>query len=98
MQYIILFSLALVVYGAYHLYFSYRASFRKKIAQAIKETQDRVDTMQSQMTFVEYRGYKIPMTVLEKKELWDNMTRENRNKAFYAFKQALKKGQITEFN
>ena len=39
------------------------------------------------ITTVNYRGEDIPMTVLEKKTIWDNITREGKNDIWSKFKQ-----------
>ena len=102
MAYIILFLLALVVFGAYHLYFLYSdyrlRLLRERRDKIVSSARAGVDRMKSTMTCVQYRGYKIPMTLLEKQEIWDKMDRESRNKALRDFKAALKDGRITEFN
>ena len=71
-----------------------KTQFKK---QYIKETKERVSDMDSTMTYVTYRGFNIPMTVLEKRTMWDAMTRDMRNKALADFKQALKDERIKEY-
>lgn len=71
-----------------------RNDIKKKYTTAVKE---RLSEMDSKMTYVSYRGFNIPMTVLEKRTMWDNMTRDARNKALADFKQALKDKRIKEY-
>lgn len=44
--------------------------------------------------FVKYRGEVLPMRLWEKREYWDNYTREDRNRALADVKRAVKQGKL----
>lgn len=93
---------ACVVLGFYSLYFVatllrnrfLRKTYQKEYTNAVKK---KVSELDSKMTYVDYRGYSIPMTMLEKRTMWDLMTREARNKALHDFKEGLKEGTISQY-
>lgn len=75
------------IFGA--LVFGYRTA-RKKGKEIVQE-KNKFDAMfnnqLNSMTTVSYRGEEIPMTVLEKRTIWDNITREGKNKVWSDFKK-----------
>lgn len=75
------------IFGA--LVFGYRTA-RKKGKEIVQE-KNKFEAMSNNqfnsMTTVSYRGEEIPMTVLEKRTIWDNITREGKNKVWSDFKK-----------
>lgn len=101
MSVVIFLLLAAFFYVGVYLYYlpkkAVKARAQKYVDKVVEQHNKSIEHQKNTMTYAEYRGYKIPMTVLEKNTMWDNMTREARNKALYDFKQAVKKGLIQEY-
>jgi hypothetical protein len=60
---------------------------KRRVARAIGGVHKRANDL-SRITFVEYRGERLPMTVLEKIEIWDNLSRKGKNHAWSDFKKS----------
>lgn len=84
-----LFIIALMtaIFGA--LLFGYQAARKKgkEIVQENNKFENMSNNQLNTITTVNYRGENIPMTVLEKKTIWDNITREGKNKVWSDFKK-----------
>ena len=84
-----LFIIALMtaIFGA--LLFGYQTARKKgkEIVQEKNKFENMSNNQLNSMTTVNYRGEEIPMTVLEKKTIWDNITREGKNDIWSKFKQ-----------
>lgn len=84
-----LFIIALMtaIFGA--LLFGYQTARKKgkEIVQEKNKFENMSNNQLNSITTVNYRGEDIPMTVLEKKTIWDNITREGKNDIWSKFKQ-----------
>ena len=84
-----LFIIALMtaIFGA--LLFGYQTARKKgkEIVQEKNKFENMSNNQLNSMTTVNYRGEEIPMTVLEKKTIWDNITREGKNDVWSKYKQ-----------
>jgi FtsZ-interacting cell division protein ZipA len=84
-----LFIIALMtaIFGA--LLFGYQTARKKgkEIVQEKNKFENMSNNQLNSMTTVNYRGEDIPMTVLEKKTIWDNITREGKNDVWSKYKQ-----------
>lgn len=83
-------ALMLSIFGA--LVFGYRTARQKgkEIVQEKNKLEAMSNNQLNSMTTVSYRGEEIPMTVLEKRTIWDNITREGKNKVWSDFKKQRK--------
>lgn len=88
-----LFIIALMtaIFGA--LLFGYQTARKKgkEIVQEKNKFENMSNNQLNSMTTVNYRGENIPMTVLEKKTIWDNITREGKNDVWSKYKQQKRK-------
>ena len=75
------------------LHLNRRATHKKIVNHVNKVANEERNTIIG----VEYKGYNIPMTIYEKKTIWDNLNKDGKKKALEDFKTAIKFGQITEF-
>lgn len=84
-----LFIIALMTAIFVALLFGYQAARKKgkEIVQEKNKFENMSNNQLNSMTTVNYRGEKIPMTVLEKKTIWDNINREGRNDIWSKYKQ-----------
>lgn len=84
-----LFIIALMtaIFGA--LLFGYQTARKKgkEIVQEKNKFENMSNNQLNSMTTVSYRGEEIPMTVIEKRTIWDNITREGKNDIWSKFKQ-----------
>jgi len=71
------------------LVFGYKVARKKgkEIVQEKNKFENMSNNQLNTITTVNYRGEEIPMTVLEKKTIWDNITREGKNKVWSDFKK-----------
>jgi len=62
----------------------------------VKQEQKKLYSLPAddELVFMDFRGFKLPMTRLEKKELWDNMTYMQRVGQVKKVKQRLKNGSL----
>jgi len=74
------------------LAFGYKVARKrgKEIVQERNKFQSMSNNELDKLTTVSYRGEEIPMTVKEKRLIWDNITREGKNKVWYDYKQSKK--------
>lgn len=84
-----LFIIALMTAIFVALLFGYQTARKKgkEIVQEKNKFENMSNNQLNSMTTVNYRGEEIPMTVLEKKTIWDNITREGKNDIWSKFKQ-----------
>jgi hypothetical protein len=84
-----LFIIALMTAIFVALLFGYQTARKKgkEIVQEKNKFENMSNNQLNSMTTVNYRGEDIPMTVLEKKTIWDNITREGKNDIWSKFKQ-----------
>ena len=75
------------IFGA--LVFGYRTARKKgkEIVQEKNKFEAMSNNQLNSMTTVSYRGEEIPMTVLEKRTIWDNITREGKNVVWWGCKK-----------
>jgi hypothetical protein len=83
----IFFSVGFAILFAAFAYYRYIIHLARKHYKKTMEKQNKAD---SQITYVDYRGHQIPMTVKEKRVIWDNLTREGKNNALSDWKKHLK--------
>lgn len=78
------------IFGA--LVFGYRTARKKgkEIVQEKNKFEAMSNNQLNSMTTVSYRGEEIPMTVLEKRTIWDNIARKGKNKVWSDFKKQRK--------
>jgi FtsZ-interacting cell division protein ZipA len=71
------------------LVFGYKVARKrgKEVVQEKNKFEAMSNNQLNSMTTVSYRGEEIPMTVLEKRTIWDNITREGKNKVWSDFKK-----------
>ena len=71
------------------LVFGYKVARKrgKEVVQERNKLQSMSNNELDKMTTVSYRGEEIPMTVKEKKFIWDLITREGKNKVWSDFKK-----------
>lgn len=68
----------------------FRSRNKKKIIKKVVETaQKEIDKDMSVMTYVDYRGYRLPMTLHEKKTKWNNLTTAGKKAALSDWKKYL---------
>lgn len=74
------------------LVFGYKVTRKrgKEIVQERNKFQSMSNNELDKLTTVSYRGEEIPMTVKEKRLIWDNITREGKNKVWSDFKKQRK--------
>ena len=84
-----LFIIALMTAIFVALLFGYQTARKKgkEIVQEKNKFENMSNNQLNSITTVNYRGEDIPMTVLEKKTIWDNITREGKNDIWSKFKQ-----------
>ena len=84
-----LFIIALMTAIFVALLFGYQTARKKgkEIVQEKNKFENMSNNQLNSMTTVNYRGEDIPMTVLEKKTIWDNITREGKNDVWSKYKQ-----------
>jgi len=68
----------------------YRLYLKKKYSEDVRA---RLDEARSQITYVDYKGHSIPMTVLEKSTIWDNLNKTGKKAALADWKKHLKSKQ-----
>ena len=71
------------------LVFGYKVARKrgKEVVQERNKFQSMSNNELDKLTTVSYRGEEIPMTVKEKKFIWDLITREGKNKVWSDFKK-----------
>jgi len=71
------------------LVFGYKVARKrgKEVVQERNKFQSMSNNELDKLTTVSYRGEEIPMTVLEKKAIWDKLKRGGKNKVWYDYKQ-----------
>ena len=82
------FALIFVVGAALSAFFRRKAK-SKIVDTVIEAAQKEVKREHSIMVEVDYKGYKIPMTLLEKKNIWNNLTTQGKKEALSAWKKHL---------
>jgi H+/gluconate symporter-like permease len=84
-----LFIIALMTAIFVALLFGYQTARKKgkEIVQEKNKFENMSNNQLNSMTTVSYRGEEIPMTVIEKRTIWDNITREGKNDIWSKFKQ-----------
>lgn len=92
MKFILTFAIGLAFYAVYEI--AWRVDFWRRKRKYVHDIQTRLQAEQQKIVLVEYKGHKIPMTELEKKTVWRNLTTAGKKKALSAFKEAKKEGKI----
>lgn len=88
MRLFILLCAAAAFYGAYFFLAWAISAYKKR--QYIQEVKRRYEEARTTITYVDYKGEEIPMTVLEKAQIWDNLTSAGKKDALAAWKKHLK--------
>lgn len=86
---IIAVALIVLVGAALSAYFR-RANKKNIVDKLVELAQKEVDEDKAKMVEVEYKGYKLPMTLHEKKNIWDNLTTAGKKAALSDWKKHLK--------
>lgn len=87
---IITVTLIVLVGAALSAYF--RRTNKNRIVNKLTElAKKEVEKDMSEMTYVDYRGFKLPMTVHEKKTIWNNLTTAGKKAALSDWKKHLNK-------
>jgi hypothetical protein len=81
----------IVLLGAvFSAYYRWRNK-TKVIDKVVELAKKEVDKDKSVMTYVDYKGFRLPMTVHEKKNIWNNLTTAGKKAALSDWKKHLKK-------
>ena len=79
----------IVVLGAFLSSYFRRGAKEQIENKVVEAAQKEVERENSIMVEVEYKGYKIPMTLLERKNIWNNLTTRGKKEALAAWKKHL---------
>ena len=81
----------IVLLGAVLSAYYRRRNKTKIIDKVVELAKKEVDKDKSVMTYVDYKGFRLPMTVHEKKNIWNNLTTAGKKAALSDWKKHLKK-------
>lgn len=80
----------LIVY--YHIFFLINRRKRFKIRQSRLGS----GIADNEMVAVRYKGQLLPMRFIEKIEVWDNLTREEKREASIKIRKSIDKGRLSK--
>lgn len=83
-------TLIVLVGAALSAYFR-RSNRRKIVNKLVEVAKKEVEDDQAKLVYVDYKGYKLPMTLHEKKNIWNNLTTAGKKKALSDWKKHLNK-------
>ena len=68
-------------------HFAHKAYKKKFVNKVIEKAQEEVNKDKEVIVHVEFKGYSLPMTLHEKKNIWEHLTAEGKKKALSDWKK-----------
>lgn len=80
----------IVLVGAALSAYLRRANKKKIVDKIVELAKKEAEDDQAKLVYVDYKGHKLPMTLHEKKTIWNNLTTAGKKKALSDWKKHLK--------